>query len=228
LICNLKIEEFARSLYFGTALPLIKYIKEKEIKMNNKVQGLSAKELLEGVYNAFKRDGKEVKLPAIALTEIAIDSDWPRSCAGYTKYDSAIILKIGNKRWAIALGTAYGSYLADPYNCDIVAVPISNNEKSEDRILAEIYVALERNKYFRDSLVYAMVDGQLYTKESGRFGKDVIRLLKPKVRKFIAKDLEVDPDRLTTGLRPVIKSAVQYKPKFVGVLYNIFRTIITS
>ena len=191
-------------------------------------QGLSAKELLEGVYNALKKDGREVKLPSKAMAEIANDSDWHRTRIGYTGYESATLLKIGDKEWVVAFGTKCGSYPADPYNCDIAAVQLSGDGKSDEEVASEIHDALRGNSYFCHSLIYAMADGQLALNKDERFGQKVLDLLRPKVQEFIAQDLETDSRYFTMDLRPVVKSAVQYKPEFVGFFRDTLHTVLAS
>lgn len=195
-----------------------------------KKQGLSARQLLEGVYNLLKDklDGREIKLLLKAMAEIANDSDWHRTRVGYTGYETAVLLKIDDKEWAVAFGTACGSYPADPYNCDIAAVPVSTNGKSNEEIAKEIHKTLSRGGYFRDSLIYAMADGRLAINKDGRFGQKVLELLKPKIQEFIAQDLETDSRYLHMDLRPVVKSVAQYKPGFVAFLYDTLRTVLAS
>lgn len=191
-------------------------------------QRLSARELLEGVYNVLKNGGREIKLPSKAMAKIADDSDWHRTRVGYTGYESATLLKVGEKEWVVAFGTACGDYPADPYNCDIVAVQFSGNGKSDEQVAAEIHDALEGNRCFRHSLVYVMANGQLVVNKDGHFGQKVLELLRPKVQEFIAQDLETDPRYFTLDLRPVVKSAVQYKAEFVGFLYDTLRAVLAS
>ena len=193
-----------------------------------KKQGLSAKELLEGVFDKFKLGGKEIKLSSKAMAVIANDSDWHRTRIGYTGYESAVLLKVGDKEWAIAFGIACGSYPADPYNCDIAAVPVSTNGKSNEKIAKEIHEALKEGNYFRNSLIHAMANGQLGTNKDSRFGQKVLELLGPRVQEFIAQDLETDSRFITMDLRPLVKSGVQYKPEFVVFLYDAFRAVLAS
>jgi hypothetical protein len=71
-----------------------------------------------------------------------------------------------------------------------------------------------------------MADGQLTLNKSGHFGQKVLELLKPKIREFIAQELEIDSRYFTMDLRPVVKSAVQYKPDFVIFLRDTLRTVL--
>ncbi len=191
-------------------------------------QGLSARQLLEEVYNSLKDklDGREIKLPSKAMAEIADDSDWHRTRIGYTGYETAMLLKADGKEWAVAFGIKCGSYPADPYNCDITAVPVSTNGKPNEEIAKEIHKALEGGSYFRNSLIYAMADGQLAISKNGRFGQKVLELLKPKVQEFIAQNLGIDSRYFTMDLRPVVKSAVQYKPEFTVFLFDTLRVVL--
>lgn len=193
-------------------------------------QSLSARQLLEGVHSLLKDklDGKEIKLPSKAMAEIADDSDYHRTRVGYTGYETAILLKVDDKEWAVAFGTKCGSYPADPYNCDIAAVPVSINGKSDEETAKEIHEALNGNSYFRNSLVYAMADGQLAISENSKYGQKVLELLEPRVQEFIAQNLETDSQYFTMDLRPLVKSSVQYKPEFMVFLFDTLRAVLAS
>lgn len=172
-----------------------------------KQKGLSARELLTEAFDDLrnKLGGKTVDLPSKALAKIADDSDWHRTKVGYSGYESAALVKCDEKWWAIAFGIRCGDYPADPYDCDIAAVPVSVEGKTGDEVAKEIHDALEKNSYFRSSLIYAMADGSLAVKEE-RFGPKVYELLRPKIQEFTAQKLEVDPDVIMMDLRPVVKS----------------------
>ena len=193
-------------------------------------QGLSARELLTETFNDLrsKLRGKVVNLSSKATAEIANDSDWHRTRIGYTGYESAVLVDNISKQWAIAFGNKCGSYPADPYNCDIAAVPVSTDGKSEEQVAKEVHEALEGNSYFRNSLIYAMADGKLAVSREGRFGQRVLELLRPKVQEFIAQDLETDSRYFTMDLRPVVKSDVRYKREFVAFLSDIIQAALTA
>lgn len=188
--------------------------------------GISARELLKGVYDTFKKSGREVKLPSKAMAEIASDSDLHRTRIGYTSYESATLLKIGDKVWAVSFGTACGDYPAEPYNCDIVAIQFSSDEKTDEETALEIHRVLEGAHYFRNSLIYAMANGELALNKCGRFGQKVFDLLAPRAQEFVAKGLEIDPEHFTMDLRPVVRSAIQYKPEFVVFLHDLLTTVL--
>ncbi|MCL5016193.1 MAG: hypothetical protein M1312_01075 [Patescibacteria group bacterium] len=191
--------------------------------------GLSARELLTEALNnlQLRLKGTAVELPKKVLAEIADDSDWHRSRTGYTGYKSAIVVKCGGKRWAIALGIKCGGYPADPYNCDIAAVPLSSNGE-EAKLAEEISAALKRNSYFRHSLIYAMDSGELAAcSYVGCLGQRVLDFLRPRIREFIARDLKIDPTIWTMDLRPVVRSTILYKRELVAFLSENFQTILS-
>ena len=172
---------------------------------------------------------KEIQLLSKALAEIADDSDHHRTRIGYAGYESATLLRIGDKEWAVALGIACGSCPADPYNCDVAAVQISSNGKSDDQVASEVFFnALRNNFYFGESLVYTMADGRLAVCRDGSFGQKVLELLRPRTGEFIMKDLEIDTEHFYLDLRPVVKSAVRYKPETTTFLADVCRTVLVS
>lgn len=175
---------------------------------------LSAKELLEGVYNTLKRDGREIKLPSEAKVEIVDDSNWRRTRIGYIYYESATILEVGKKKWAVAFGTM----CRNPYNCDIAAVQLSDDGKSDE--VREAQELLEQNDCFYNSLIHATIFG-LASNKKGRFGKKIHELLEPQFHEFFEEDLERDP-RHPMGYR------TQYKAEFLVVLRNAFLTVLAS
>jgi hypothetical protein len=206
---------------------VLSQLKRRQVKLAEK-QGLSAKELLEGVYEVFENEGRKIKLPSKATAEIADDSDWHRDRRGYTGYESATLLKIGDKEWLIAFGTKCGGYPADPYNCDIATMQFFGDGKSDELVATEAYDALKENRYFRKSIIYAMASGQLMVKSGGCFSNEVIEFLSPRVYGFIAQELETNLDCLTMDGRPVVTTSTQYKPEFVAFLYDAFRKILAT
>lgn len=198
--------------------------------MTKKLKGLSARELLTATFNALKMrlGGKEIKLPSEALAEIANDSDWHRTRVGYTGYESAVLLKVGGREWAVAFGTTCGDYPADRYNCDIAAVRLSGHGKSKKQIAEEIRQALEGNSYFRGSLIYAMADGNLAGSSRSRFTRKVLEVLQPRIRSFIAQDIKADPDYITGDLQPLVISAVRYKKEFAAFLSDTLQTVLAQ
>lgn len=192
-----------------------------------KEKGLSARELFKGAYAAIKNASREIKLPQTALAEIADDSDFHRTRVGYSGYDFAVILKLGDKEWAISLGTACGAYPADPYNCDIVAVQVCTKGKTEKQLAIEIMKELIRNSYFCKSLIIALADGRI-TLMGTPLSQKIGEILGPKIDEFIAKEMEINPKVIHTDLRPVVTSAVEYEKAFVPVLCDAINKALAS
>ena len=199
--------------------------------MEGKQEGLSVRELLEQAFDALKQDldGREIDLPSIAVAEIANDSDWHRTRIGYTSYKKASLLMVGDKKWAVAFGTKCGAYPADPYDCDIAAVQLSlDDEESDEQVAVKVHQSLESNDYFRNSLLFSMVDGRLSASKNSYFGMKVLELLKPRAVEFVAQKLVTDPEHFTLDLRPLVKSAIRYKQEFVAFLAETFRTALAE
>ncbi len=194
------------------------------------IERISARQLLEGVYSSLKNKlgGREIHLPSKAMVEIANDSDWHRTRIGYSAYETALLLNVEGKEWAVAFGTNCGSYPAEPYNCDIAAVSVFPIGKSDEEIAKEVYKALKKGSYFRNSLIYTLADGQLAVSKNSKFGQKVLELLRPKIKEFIVQDLETDSRYLYLDLRPVVKCAIEYKPEFVSFLCDIFRSVLAA
>lgn len=188
------------------------------------VEGITASELLKQVFESMQRklEGREIQLPSAALAEIANDSDWHRTRIGYMSYQAVTLVKIDDKEWALAFGSASGDYPAGPYSCDIVVLPVSTNGKSDEQLVLEIHDALAASSYFRNSLVYAMYDGSLAGAKNGRFTQSVIELLRPRIMEFTAQEMEINRGVVHLDLRPVVKSSYLYKPEFVTFLSDSF------
>ena len=150
-------------------------------------------------------------------------------------YESADLFQFDGKTWAIARGEACGSYPADPYNTDILALkfelrrPIKRGRtkrKTEKQIQEELSETIKRSSYFRNSLICGMADGRLTLTENGRFTESMLRLLQPRISDFIAQNLETRTDVIHTDLRPVVSKAVEYKPEFVDFLVETIETVL--
>lgn len=181
---------------------------------------LSVRELLQQVCEKIGKElrGKQITLPDKATSEIANDSDYHRSRTGYMGYESVVLIQIGEKNWALGFGAACGSYPADPYSSDIVALSISPDGKSDEELAQEIYKAIETTSYFHDSIICGMADGRLSLNENAPFGKKMMGILQSGIKDYIAQSLETDPTIFHMDLRPVVKSSVKYKPEFVDFL----------
>lgn len=195
--------------------------------MEDSKKELSASELLEGVYNKLTEGARSIELSSETKAEIADDSDHHRTRVGYTAYESVSVLMVDNTMWMLGLGKTCGSYPADPYDRDIVAIQIlDSNELSDADIDVKACNAFGDNIYFKNSLVYSMADGQLGVKEKGFFGEIIIRSLNKEINNFISRPLDVDNSRFYMDMSPVVKATVLYKPEFVDFLSKTFFVIL--
>ena len=215
-----------------------------------KTESLTARQLLAQTYvHLIKKLGaKKIALPEKASAIIADDSDWHRTREGFTGYKTASIFKIKKTNWAIAYGVAWGSYPADPFNCDIACVEIVPAKKKEKNTYTMVNKkikklmkikkmskyeqavcdALENNTFFRFSLLYAKASGALAVNQDGPYGKKVLYSIGEKSAEYVSQKLETNPELFTMDLRPVVTKAYRYKPEFVEFLANVFKDIVLS
>ena len=188
---------------------------------------LNVNELLKNTYsNLEKRNSHEkIKLTDLVYTEIADDSDWHRTRKGYMRYEKVDIFDFG-KQWLLGCGENCGSYPARPYDSDILALEISNENKPIN-IQKEIEEKIHLSSYFRNSLIYGYADGNLGISKSGRFGKRMRETIKPKVSEFIAQKPEYDSQYLELStLLPVNTKEMLYKPVFVDFLTEAIEDVL--
>ena len=190
---------------------------------------LTGRELLTSVYGILKKDGKEITFPPFtAYAEIGDDSDGHRERKGYTNYESAALINISGKEYLIALGKKFGSYPADPYDCDIFAAPFNGLGKSDEEMLERAGDALRRNDYFEQSIIVTMATGSLGIRPDGDFGSRIRPIIEREAGAFVAQNLEVDPNHVTLSLQPIVISSMKYKPEFVAFLCDTFRKVLTE
>jgi len=112
-------------------------------------------------------DGREIILPKTPIAPIADNSQ--------DAYAKVIIVDVEKQRWAVALGTVYGT--RHFYSCDIAALRIPPEKKSEDELVKVIGDGLVRNYHFKNSIVIATSDGVVAVAPSGpfaEFGRQVV------------------------------------------------------
>ena len=193
--------------------------------------GLSARQLLESVYFFLihRLDGKQIILPYPAAAEIACDYDYHRESYGHFVYKKAVLLLIGaqEKSWAISFGVRSEEFLAEPYDCDIIAVPLpASISKESERAMGEIICQeIERSEYFCHSLIYAKADGQLFVNLENSFGQKVLEQLRPRLKGFIVQKAEKEHGLFFLDGRPVIASPVKYRHETIGFLGELFLTL---
>lgn len=193
------------------------------------MKSLTVRELLKNTYESLERRNphQEIALPEPALSLIADDSDWHRTRRGYMKYEKTNLFQFNGKKWAISRGESYGSYPARPYDSDFLALELSTEGKSSEQIQKELIEGIGDSSYFRNSLICGMADGNLILNSSGKFGKKMLELLKPKLPDFVTQKPEYDTSVIlaSTLQHPTIKEML-YKPTFVGFLTETIETIL--
>ncbi len=190
-------------------------------------QGLSVRELFAQVFDMLKENlsGEVIKLPYRAFAEIANDSDWHRTRVGGMCYESTVLVRMNGKRWALAFGTATG-YPADPYNCDIIAVEVSQYGDGIDG--ATLSCELEKSTYFKNTLIFAKADGTLFAPKNGFERRMFKALEKVDLSGFLARAPEIDPEHMTMDLRPVVTAVARYKKEFVSFLSKLLQEVLMS
>lgn len=177
-------------------------------------QGLSARELLEGVYYKFTEEegGPEIIFPSSALTEISQGTIVWKNMIGQNKYESAKIISVDGVEWIISLGKKCESCMTDIFNCDIAAFRFSTDGIPKKHLAEEVRNLLTKNNYFRNSIICASIEGYFFTKNNGHVGAKVIELINQAY------------DNLVHGRKnhsTVAKLEVRYKPESVDIIYNI-------
>jgi hypothetical protein len=199
--------------------------------MRKKQRELSVNELLKNAYEILSERNKnrEIVFSHKILTEIASDNDWHKNKIGYMVYKSARAFEFNNKTWIIARGEKCRGYPAECYDSDILALESRSKEEMTKIGKKELEKRIGESKYFRNSLIYGMVDGNIAVNENGRFAKKMLNLLKPKIEDYIAQKPEYDYRMilLSTMQNPPIK-VMLYKPKFSNFLAESFETILKS
>jgi len=199
--------------------------------MPKEQNGLYVRELLKKAYERLSQQHKnrEIIFSNSVLTEIADDSDYHRTKTGYMGYESARAFQFNGKIWVVARGEKCGSYPAEPYDSEILALEFPLKERITKTTKEELAGRINESSYFRNSLVYGMADGNLVVSKRGRFGKQMLDLLKPRIKEFIAQKPEYDRSLiLASTLRHLTKKCMLYKPKFVDFLAESFETVLKS
>jgi len=196
--------------------------------------GLSVRELLKDTYEllAERNQHQEIVLEKPALAEIANDSDWHRRRIGYMKYERVNLFQFNSKDWGVGRGESYGSYPAEPYDSDILALKISVEDKTEEELKEDLGQDIRGSKYFKNSLVFGMADGSLgsgstFSWFKNPFEEKMAELLKPKFLDFMAQKPEYDKRYISLStLGPVNTKSMLYKPEFVDFLTETIETVL--
>ena len=205
---------------------------------------LSASEVMSGLYEMFKANGSEIKLPNTVKVAICEEASVDY---GYFAHDSVVVFKVGEKSWWITLGRATTGesaedILSDPaseYDCDLVAVrfPEADEEfflrlpeEEEKFLLEEISSALKHNVDRQFSLLFSMYDGRFNVNYDGMFGQLVkARFLLPfDGNCFLARKPRYRRDGVHANGTPIVIREAKYYPLIVESLYNICSSVLAT
>jgi hypothetical protein len=157
---------------------------------------------------------------------IADDSDHHRTRQGYSRYEHAMIVRIGTQDAVLALGTAEGSYPAEPYVGDIAIARVHIAGKDEVEIRTEVSERLAANVFFERSLVVFMANGNIGPGGDYRLKDTMAR----HIRFFMAGSLAAPPERqeglMTLDLRPVYSRSASYRPDAPKRLAEAILTVL--
>ncbi len=172
---------------------------------------LSARELFDRVCGSLKEEvgERELALPSNPMPLVGLKSDRGKTDIKYARYGlRVVVLKLETGRWVIASGTAPRGA---PYDCDIMAVQLSGNGSTNERIAAVgVYEAIEKNSYFRNSLICALPNGELMVHKTSRFYGEVHTFLKSSLR----------------GFAVAAQTDVRYREGFIEILSEELRQIL--
>jgi len=196
--------------------------------MTEKDTSISARSFLRKAFCLLKKnfEGKLIRLNKETRAEIANDSDWHRTRIGYMRYISAILLKSGDKEWIVAFGIKCGQYPADQYDCDITAINFNSEGKSKKYITEEVSEALNKSKYFRNSIVFSKSNGRLVTNTEGYFYEKVKKIFLPRTKEFVAETLVVDHEHITSDAQSIVISPVLYKKEYVPIFSQMIGEVL--
>lgn len=127
-------------------------------------------------------------------------------------YESADIVRLDGKCFAISLGAIGGNPIRKSYNGDILALEVPASREAAVNS-DELIRSIERSSYFKQSLVCAMHDGTLKVDPKSIFNNVMSEKISGTVSGFIVKD-------------PGEAYISYYKPEFVGVLAGIFEDVL--
>ncbi len=184
-------------------------------------------EIIEKVFHKIKREyGEKLMIfepPALSL--IADDSDYHRTRRGYMKYESIAFCKIEGSWFVLGQGEAWGSYPADPYSVDILAVPISSGEIKKQ----EMKKVIERriNAFFKFSIIASKRSGAMFI---GKYWEKKIKISKERFSSFIQEASERANDLFTIeeyDMVPILVSPSKYKKELALYLFQKIEEALT-
>ncbi|MFA4999132.1 MAG: hypothetical protein WC519_00055 [Parcubacteria group bacterium] len=158
--------------------------------------------------------GKIISLPTDPTAEIANDSDVHRTRIGYMRYTHVALVKVQGENFLLARGIKHGQYPAEPYDSDLTACPLNEEDLTDDEaeFLAKANDVLSYSSYFAHSLVFTKMDGDLMVSDS-HFARSVIQKVQTIGPGLVAVQPEYGDDLLSTTLTPVVNRTTKYYPE---------------
>lgn len=170
-----------------------------------------------------------IHFPDGVCTEIADDSDWHRTRRGYMRYRSAKILRIGGKRWVLARGEKSGSYPADAYDSDIIAIRIADQGKIDAKLVEGVAQAIREGSYFKNTLVCGLADGRLACYARSPFADPMAAWLRSVADRIIAQNARHDDRYLSLStLQPIVTSTMKYWPEAARLLAEAIKETLSQ
>ena len=191
-------------------------------------EGLQVHELLERTCQALsgRHQGGELKLePHGASSEVANDSDHHRSRIGDMFYNDVFIVVIGDRTWVIGCGRPRG-YPADPYAGDILAIDVSGSNRGDEGFIKELRRRIERETYFRNTLIIGVYSGNLAASDRSRFGRKVLEGIGTRLQYCIAQKAQQNHEFLYLNLAPVMDKTTRYKLEAVDLLVEVITKVL--
>jgi len=166
------------------------------------MQTLKSGEVLEFAFRIIceRRKATEYQLSHPIFSLIADDSDYHRTKRGYMKYAKACLLELDGKKWVFARGEKSGAYPADPFDSDVVALPLATADLDDAAsIVADMEKSLSRCEGFNNTLIIAMADGSMECYCGSRFGGRVADNLPVPFKDLVAEPTKTDTQFINPG-----------------------------
>jgi len=191
-------------------------------------EGLSVYKLLEKVCQTLSEQhrGEEFKLePYGASSEVGNDSDYHRSRIGDMFYKDVFLVMIRGKTWVVGCGRPRG-YPADLYAGDILAIDVSGEDKYCEGFTKALRRRIERETYFRNTLIIGLYTGNLAASDHSRFGRKVLEGIGTQIQYCIAQKAQQSQDFLNLNSTPVMDKTSGYKPEAINLLVDVITSVL--
>jgi len=192
---------------------------------------ISSTELILQIWERMKNilGGRQISFATDSdpIAEIANDSDGHRTRIGYMRYTHVALIKAGERNFLLARGIKHGQYPAELYDSDLTACPIEEEELADDEeeLLVKVNNALSRSVYFRYSLVFTKMDGDLMVTDS-HLAQSVVQKMRTIESALVAVDPEYGSNILLSTLTPVVNRTTKYYPDAPGKLADVLIEVL--